>query len=438
MKIVFPFLLLLLLVSCSKNDVFKTTQNNPLTLNFVTTFGGSKNDVAQKIINTNDKGYAILGHSQSTDFDIKNKTNESFDYWLLKFDAEHTLEWSKTFGGTDDDRGRDLVQTNDNGFLITGFSRSSDGDVSTNNGNYDFWTVKLNESGAILWEKSFGFLGSDQAYTLKKTSDNGFLIGGSLDVSASGGQGNAKSQHAGGDFWLIKIDANGNKIWSRYYGGLFTDSLYDLVETDNGNFILVGSSDSSDTDISNNIGSYDFWVVKIDKNGAKIWEKNFGGSQPDEAFAIEKTNNNEFLIAGNTRSTDVNVTENAGSSDIWLIKINADGELLWEKTYGGSNFEIAKNIKKSKQGGFYIVGSSRSADFDVTKNEGNKDVWIIKIDENGTLLSENSIGGSELDEANDVIETENNGIILVGESWSNDKEIPENKGFSDVLIINLN
>lgn len=436
LKIVFRFLMIMLFaVACTKNDVFKTKQKP--TTNFIKTFGGSKNDVAQTIINTNDNGYAVLGHSQSTDFDIKTKTNESFDYWFLKFDSNHNLQWSKTFGGSDDDRGRDVVQTNDNGFLITGFSRSSDGDVSSNEGNYDFWTIKLNESGLILWEKNFGFLGSDQAYAIKSTADNGFLLGGSLDVSASGGQGNSKSQHAGGDFWLIKIDENGNKIWSRFYGGLFTDALYDIEETDNGNFILVGSSDSSDTDISNNIGSYDFWVVKVDENGTKLWEKNYGGTQPDEAFSIVKTNDNNFLIAGNSRSTDVNLSQNSGSSDIWLIKINTEGVLLWEKTYGGSNFEIANKIIKSKQEGFYMVGSSRSADFEVTKNEGNKDVWIIKVDENGTLLWENSIGGSELDEANGIVETNDYSLVIVGESWSTDKEITENKGFSDALIINL-
>lgn len=426
-----------LCTSCSKKDVFFSDINTTPEIHFVKTLGGSKNDVAQAIINTNDNGYAVLGHTQSADFDVKNKTDDSFDFWLLKFDEENNLEWSKTFGGTNDDRGRAIIQTNDNGFLVTGFSRSSDGDVTTNNGNYDFWTLKLDAAGTIIWEKSFGFSGSDQAYTIQKTTDNGFLLGGSLDVSASGGQGNSKSQHAGGDFWLIKIDENGTKLWSRYYGGLFTDSLYDIEETDNGDFILIGSSDSSDTDISNNIGDYDFWVVKIDKNGTKIWEKNYGGTQPDEAFSIVKTNNNQFLIAGNSRSLDVNVSQNTGSSDIWLIKINEDGELIWEKNYGGSNFEIGNKIIKSNQEGFYITGSSRSADFDVSINQGNKDVWILKVDESGNLLWEKSIGGTDLDEANSIVETANNGIIIVGESWSTDIEIEENKGFSDVLIVNL-
>ena len=437
MRILFTAFIFCLFISCDKKDVFRGNINTVPEINFVKTFGGSKNDAGQAIINTSDNGYAILGHTQSTDLDIKNKTEESFDYWVLKFDKDNSLEWSKTYGGSDDDRARDIVQLSDGSFIITGFSRSSDRDVSINNGNYDFWTVKLDASGTILWEKSLGFSGSDQAYCVKKTADNGFLLGGSLDVSASGGQGNLKSMHAGGDFWLIKIDENGTQLWSRYFGGLFTDTLFDIEETDNGDFILIGSSDSSDTDISNNIGDYDFWVVKVDKNGTKIWEKNFGGTQADEAFSIVKTNENQFLITGNSRSSDVNLTENIGSSDIWLIKINDDGDLIWQKSFGGSNFEVANKIIKANQGGFYITGSSRSVDFDVSKNEGNKDIWIVKINDVGNLIWQKSIGGSDLEEANSVIETINNGIVIVGESWSADEEIPENKGFSDVVIIKL-
>ena len=427
-----------MLVSCDKKDVFGNTVNKIPAISTISTFGGSKNDVAQAIINTNDGGYAILGHTQSSDFDINTKTNDSFDFWVLKFDSNHELEWSKTFGGSDDDRGTNLVQTNDNGFLITGFSRSSDGDISENAGNYDFWVAKLDVTGQLIWEKSFGYTGADQSYAIKKIANGGYLLGGSLDVTASGGQGNSKSQkHAGGDFWLIKIDENGNNLWSKYFGGQFTDILYDIEETDSGDFILVGSSDSDDADISNNIGSYDFWVLKVDKDGSKIWEKNFGGSQADEAFSIVKTSNNQFLIAGNSRSSDVNVSVTMGSSDIWLIKIDSDGNLLWEKSFGGSSFEIAKKIIKNNNQEYYIVGSSRSSDIGVLTNQGNKDVWIISVNENGTINWQKSMGGTELDEANSVIETNKNEIIVAGETWSFNGDISENKGFSDALIIKI-
>ena len=236
---------------------------------------------------------------------------------------------------------------------------------------------------------------------------------------------------------MIKINAQGTKLWSRYYGGLFTDSLLDLAETDNGDYILVGSSDSNDTDVSNNLGSYDFWVVKIDALGDLIWDKNYGGTQIDEAFSILKTVDNHFIIAGNSRSNDINITKNNGSADIWVIKIDINGKLIWEKNYGGSSFENATKIISSSSGGFVISGSSRSADLDVSNNKGNKDVWVIKINDKGNLEWQKSIGGSELDEANSLLELKNGALMLAGESWSENSDILENKGFSDGLIIKL-
>ena len=437
MRFSLTFLILILVLSCSKDDI--PLNLNSLSIKNIQTFGGSQNDVFQSIKSTNDGGYIAVGHTQSSDFDVDFKTNNSFDFWIVKFNTDDSISWNKTFGGSDDDRATDVIQLNDGSFIITGFSRSANVDVSSNAGNYDFWTIKLDANGNLLWEKSFGFSGADQAYTLHKTNDGNILIGGSLDVTASGGQGNSRSsaKHAGGDYWLIKIDANGNQIWSRYFGGLFTETLTGIEETDAGNYILTGYTDSNDTDISNNIGSYDFWIVKVSANSDLIWEKNFGGTQIDEAFAICKTTDNHFLIAGNSRSDDVNLSENYGSSDVWIIKIDVDGNLIWQKNYGGSSFENALAIIPSTNGGFYATGSSRSSDIDVTNNNGNKDVWILKIDANGNLENQNTVGGSNLDEANSLTELINGDLILAGFSQSSDGVILENKGFSDALLIKI-
>jgi hypothetical protein len=433
------FLLVFIFFSCDKTEINIPQSSSQFSLDFVKTYGGTKNDAAQSVVKTQDGGFIVLGYTQSSDNDISDKLSESYDYWVLKFDANSELEWNKTFGGSDDDRGRDIIQTTDGSYIITGFSRSSDGDITDNAGSYDFWTLKIDGNGAIIWEKSFGFSGTDQSYTIKETSDGGFLLAGTIDVTASGGLGNSKTsrKHAGGDYWLVKIDANGNKLWSRYYGGNFTDVIYDVEETANGDFILVGSSDSQDTDITNNRGSYDFWVVKINSVGTKIWQNNYGGTQIDEAFSITKTPENNFLIAGNSRSSDDQVSVNNGSSDIWILQINSDGELLWEKNYGGSSFENARQIIPSLNGGFYVAGSSRSSDIDLEKNNGNKDAWVFKINSSGDLEWQKSIGGSDLEEGNSITELNNGNLIIVGESWSSDADISENKGFSDALIIKL-
>ena len=430
----------LILFNCSKDKSPEQETPNP-AIYFIETLGGSLNESAQAITKTSDEGYAILGYTQSSDADLSNKTNESFDYWLLKYDLNDNLQWQQSYGGTDDDRGFDIIQTSDNGYAILGYSKSSDGDVTMNNGAQDFWIAKLNSTGNISWQKSFGFAGADNGISLIQTNDGGYLLTGVLDVSASGGEGNSKSYlaklHAGGDYWVIKIDASGNKEWSRYYGGSFTDTPYGAIQTQDNGYIIIGSSDSDDVDISNNKGSYDFWIIKISENGTLIWEKSFGGSEIDEARAITASNDGNYIIVGDTRSSDLNVSKNNGAADLWVIKITPNGDLIWEKTFGGSSFDVGRSINKTQDNGFIISGNSRSADGDVLTNQGQNDAWVLKIDVNANLIWQKTIGGSDIDFAYDAVELENKTIVAVGESSSNDFDITENKGFSDLLIINI-
>lgn len=435
-KILFFGILALLSSSCSKDDDSQIIFPE-LNLQLAKTYGGTKNESGQSIAKTSDGGYVILGYSQSADGDISDKNNESFDFWVLKFDSDHNLQWSKTFGGTDDDRGNTIIQTQDGGYAIIGYTSSNDLDISENAGAQDYWIVKLNANGDLIWQKSFGYVGSDIGYTLLQSHDGGYLITGVLDVTASGGEGNTRmpnARHAGGDYWAIKLDANGNKEWSKYYGGSFTDTPYDAIQTSDNGYIIVGSSDSDDVDISDNKGTYDFWVIKISDTGTLIWEHSFGGSEIDEARAIAHSGDGNFLIVGDTRSSDQNVSQNNGAADLWLIKISPDGNLIWEKSFGGSSFDVARSIQKANSN-FIISGSSRSADGDVTNNNGQNDSWILKIDNSGNLLWQRTVGGSEIDFCYDATEIDNNTVIAVGESSSSDGDIEENKGFTDLLIV---
>ena len=431
-------LLLVFLCNCSKKDVFEDSEIDT-NVYFIETIGGSKNDAFNAITKTIDGGYIVVGYAQSNDGDIISKANISFDFLASKFSAENTLEWQKTFGGSEDDKALDIIQTLEGDFIILGSSESSDLDVSENAGSKDFWLVKLSNKGILLWEKSFGFSGIDYGTTLLETKEGGFLITGVLDVTASNGQGNAKStatKHSGGDYWAIKTDHTGTLEWSRFFGGSFTEVPSGVLETDAHNFIIVGSSDSNDFNISNSKGSYDFWIIKISTEGTLLWEKSFGGSEIDEAKAITRTNDGNFIIVGDTRSADKNVSKNNGAADIWVLKVSSEGNILWEKTIGGTNFDAARAIYKTQDNGFLIAGSSRSLDNDF-ENKGQNDALILKIDKNGNLLWQKIFGGSKIDFLYDVVELNNKWIIAVGESSSEDGDIPENKGFSDGLIIQI-
>jgi len=436
-KILF-FACLLFLLDCSKDDDGQVITPEP-NLQLAKTYGGTKNESAQSITKTNDGGYVILGYAQSNDGDITDKTNESFDYWVLKFDASHNLEWSKTYGGTGDDRGHAIIQTQDGGYAILGYSTSNDLDVTENAGAQDYWISKLDANGNITWQKSFGYAGSDIGFTLIQTNDAGFFITGVLDVTASGGQGNTRisgMRHAGGDYWAIKLDAGGNREWSKYYGGGFTDTPYDAIQTPDNGYIIVGSSDSNDVDIQNNIGAYDFWVIKISETGTLIWERSYGGSEIDEAREIVDSGDGNYLITGDTRSSDFDVSNNNGAADLWLIKISPSGDLIWEKTFGGSSFDVARSIQKHNDK-FIISGSSRSADGDVSSNQGQNDAWVIEVGSSGNLISQKTVGGSEIDFSYDATKLDDDTIIAVGESSSSDGDIEENKGFTDLLIIKM-
>jgi hypothetical protein len=431
-------LLLVFLCNCSKKDVFEIPEIDTNVYS-IETIGGSKNDAFNAVTKTIDDGYIAAGYTQSNDGDIISKANISFDFLVSKFSSENILEWQKHFGGSENDKALDIIQTLGGDFIVLGSSESSDLDVSENAGSKDFWLVKLSNNGVLLWEKSFGFLGEDYGTTLLETKDGGFLITGVLDVSASNGQGNAKStiiNHAGGDYWVLKTNHLGALEWSRYFGGSFTEIPLGIVETDNHNYIIVGSSDSNDFNISNNKGSYDFWMTKIATDGSLLLEKTFGGSEIDEASAIIATNDGNFIIVGDTRSADKDVSKNNGAADIWILKVSKEGNLIWEKTIGGSSFEVAKAIYKTQDNGFLIAGSSRSLD-NGFQNKGQNDALILKIDENGNLLWQKTVGGSEIDFLYDVIELNNKSIIAVGESSSSDQDISENKGFTDALIIQI-
>ena len=339
-------------------------------------------------------------------------------------------------GGTKDDRGNDIIQTKEGGFAVLGYSTSADQDVPGNAGSQDFWIVKLDVNGAISWSKTFGYTGADFGTTLLQTADNGYLITGVLDVTSSGGQGNSRNsqRHAGGDIWAIKLSESGDLLWSKYFGGSFTDAPFGVIETADNNFIIAGSSDSADVDISNNNGSYDSWVLKISSEGNLIWERSFGGAEIDEGRAIAKTNDGHFLIVGDTRSSDINVSNNNGAADVWITKISTTGNLIWEKTIGGTSFDVARSISKTQDDGFIIAGSSRSLDGGFT-NQGQNDALLLKIDSEGNIVWKKTIGGSEIDFFYDAVQLNDTTIIAVGESNSDDGDLTENKGFSDALIV---
>ena len=410
---------------------------------WVKTFGGSNEDIAHAVIETEDGGFAVFGNTKSVDGDVTDKIIEESDLWLLKFDAEAELEWTKTYGGSGDDRGHSLIQMNDGGYILLGYSQSKDGHGSNNEGQHDNWILRVDAQGVFMWERSFGYGGHDHAYSIIKTSDGGALFNGFLDVTASNGAGNSKADRSGslhgvGEFWCHKINSEGIVEWRNYYGGTSNDRSYDATELANGNFVLVGTSESVDVDITDPKGSYDVWVVTINPTGNLLWEKSLGGSEIDGANAVHENAEGNIVVFGNSFSSDGNRSFPKGSSDFWIATLSPSGALLSEDSFGGSSFDLGRGLSSGSDGVLWLAGYSRSNDGDVSSNKGDNDMLILRLSPDHIVLNSISIGGSALDLAHDIIELSSGKIIVIGETESIDGPFQGNHGNKDLVIAQFN
>jgi len=446
--------LFFILISCSKDDessdvLGENPQEFTGEIDLIKTIGGSQQDDFLSVVATGDGGAVAFGFTQSNDGDVVGKPTTDSDYWLVKFNDNLEIEWQNTFGGSNDDRGQAMVQTSDGGFIVNGFSRSQDGDVSENYGFQDYWVVKLDAGGQIQWEKSIGFSGNDRGYGITTTAEGGCFVTGFLDVTASGGQGNdnfegSKSKfdqsfpkHGVGEFWGIQLTSEGEMLWRQYFGGTNNDRSYAAIQTEDGGFLQLGHSESDDFDITDPLGSYDVWLVKTDANGNLDWQKNFGGSSIEIGYDITATDDGHYMLVGDTRSSDKDVSNPKGNADVWVIKFDLEGRKIWENTYGGPDFESGRSIIPLGNDQYFVTSSSQSLTDQLQNNNGLNDVWTFIIDGNGDLQWQKNIGGSNFDFGNDAAKNLKGEIYVVGSSESNDIDFMNNNGDKDAFIIKL-
>ena len=422
---------------CVKSEFIITNKN--YELDNIKTFGGSDDDEANDIINTSDGGFMVIGSSKSNDGLIQNKMDLESDIILMKFDSDKSIEWVKNYGGSRDDRGQSVVEVSGIGYALLGYSMSNDGDASRNEGFHDNWVILIDSIGNIIWEKSYGFSGHDHAYNIIKTKDGNLFFNGFLDVTASRGLGSTEKveksiKHGVGEFWCHKIDLDGNILWRKYFGGTNNDRSYDSIETADGDFIIVGSSESTDNDISSPKGSYDIWVIKLSSNGDFLWERSYGGSKYETANSIIQSSDKKIHILGSTLSDDKDISFQMGSSDFYLLTIDSDGNLLSEQTFGGSNFDMGKKIEIDNKDNLWLTGYSRSLDFDLSFNKGKNDAVLVQLSKNRILKKVLAIGAEGEDIANSLIHFNENEIIVAGYSDSRGDYFVENKGGKDIFL----
>jgi len=437
----FSLICLLFFGACAKSSLentFPQQENN--ALQSLQLFGGSDEDIAHAIIATQDGGFAVLGNTKSIDGDLNGKNLPVSDLLLIKYTADATPEWHATYGGSLDDRGHSLVQLSDGGYALLGYSMSQDGDASVNQGQHDNWVIRTDASGQLLWEKSFGFSGHDHAYNIIATQDGGLLFNGFLDVTSSAGQGtsfqkgSSSARHGVGEFWVHKINLAGDIEWRQYFGGTNNDRSYDAVQTNAGDYIIVGTSESDDVDISQPRGGYDVWVIKLNQRGQVIWERSFGGSEYDAANAVVLDQTENIYVFGNTFSEDQDISSPLGHSDMWLISLNQNGDLLSDRNFGGSGFDVGRDLAFAPNGALWLVGYSQSEDIDFSTNAGDNDIAILQLDQNLFPQQHFNLGGNALDIAHAVLPLEDGRLLVVGSSESQDGLFQNNQGGKDIFV----
>jgi len=300
-------------------DCWVVKLNSSGILQWQKCLGGTDYDEAYSIEQTSDGGFIVVGRTSSNDGDVSGNHGSS-DYWIVKLNNSGTLQWQKCLGGTGADRANSIQQTSDGGFIVAGYTYSNDGDVSGHHGtNYpDYWVVKLDGLGAILWQKCLGGTSNDGATFIKQISDGGFIVAGFTYSN----DGDVSGNHGGFDYWVVKLDNSGNIEWQKCLGGTSDDYAESIQQTSDGGFIVVGYTSSNNGNVSGNHGGWEYWVVKLNSSGTIQWQKCLGGTSDDEAYSIQQTSDGGFIVAGYTSSNDGDVSGNHGSSDYWVVKLS--------------------------------------------------------------------------------------------------------------------
>ncbi len=335
------------------------------------TYGGTGKDFGKTVQQTSDGGYVMVGYTNS--FGAGR-----YDVYLVKTDSSGNQLWQKTYGGTGDDLGASVQQTSDGGYIIVGRTRPFIID------DYDVYIVKTDASGNQLWREIYGGTGNDSGWSVQQTSDGGYIIAGST------------SSFSGDDVCPLKMDSSGKLLWQKTYGGANSDGGFSVQQTPDGGYIIVGDTWSFGA------GGDDVYLVKTDASGDQLWQRTYGGAGDDFGYSVQLTSDGGYVIVGYTNSFG------AGGYDVYLVKTDASGDQLWQRTYGGTGHEEGNSVQQTLDGGYIIAGWTNSF------GAGGSDVYVVKTDASGNQLWQRTYGGTGDDFGYSVQQTLDGGYIIAG------------------------
>lgn len=397
--------------------------------------GGSASDAAYSIFQTSDGGYVVTGYTNSNDGDVTGH-HDSADCWVVKLSSTGAIQWQKSLGGSRPDYGWSIRQTFDGGYIVAGSSKSTDGDVTGNHGGTDAWVVKLNSTGGMQWQKCLGGTGWDQANAVVQTADSDYVVCG----YSNSNDGDVTGNHGGDDYWVVKLDGTGGIVWQKTFGGAADDDAYAMQLTSDGGFIISGTTSSNDGDVAGNfdVTQGNYWIVKLSSSGTLQWQKSMGSTGWDIANAVQQTTDGGYIVNGYAPANDSDVTGNHGGTDFWVVKLSSAGAVLWKKCFGGTNYDYGQSVCQDADGGFVLAGAANSNDGDVIKAHGIADMWIAKITATGGVDWQVCFGGAAEDWAQAVLATADGGYVVAGYTKSNDGDVDNmSHGNSDFWVVKL-
>jgi len=318
-------------------------------------FGGERTDIGYSVQQTRDGGYIIAGVTES--FGAGKQ-----EAWLIKTDAHGNEDWNKTFGGPRDDLARSVQQTTDGGYIIAGSTYSH----NAAHLSQMVWLIKTDADGNKIWDRIFGGPLDNWGNSVQQTNDGGYIITG---ATKSYGQGGKSA------LWLIKTDADGNEAWDRTFSRQGDTVGYSVQQTKDGGYIITGSIVP--------VGSItgEIWLIKTDSNGNEVWDKILGGSGEDVGKSVQQTSDGGYIIVGSNPYSVV-------SQGIWLIKTDANGNMVWDRIFGESGWNEGKSVQQTSDGGYIITGSTYPGGV----SGGNSAVWLIKTNGKGDKIWDRTFG----------------------------------------------
>jgi hypothetical protein len=407
-------------------------QSQSATLFWQKCYGGTASDYADMITTTPDGGFVQIGNVMSNDGNVSGNHGDS-DAWIVKSDVNGTIQWQKCLGGSLGEYKPRLTLTLDGGYLVIFGTESIDGTLSVNYGGVDICAVKLDASGTIEWVHIYGGSGSETSSSVIQLSDGGYVVSGSTDSN----NGDVSGNHGGIDAWVFKIDAVGQLVWEYCFGGVGNDVSRNIEQTNDSGFVLIGTTESTTGLFSSNHGGSDFWVFKLNSFGTMEWTECLGGLGADHGYSIKQTSDDGYILIGSTQSNDGNVSGNHSTnlSDYWVVRLDINGNLVWQKCFGGSLQDFGYDIQIESNNTFLIAGTSQSYNGDVVINHGDYDYWVARIDSLGGLMNQYTFGGSLPDDLKNMDKTADGNYVLYGNTYSNNFNVSGNHGQYDFWVV---